>query len=228
MRIPVLPAADPRVPGLVRRMGVDRHPDLMADPSTASVRLPDELLRLLEADPGIDRVELAGSRARGDARPESDWDFTITTGVFAEVRQRLPATTARLHPVVAQWDRLSSTWCYMLILAGPVKVDLIFTEPHAALPAWQVTARTLPGIDDHFWDWMLWLTAKQQAGKADLVSVELARLHEHLLAPLGVSAQPDTLGQAVARYRGARRRWEQRLHCPVPRAAEQAVSPALQ
>jgi hypothetical protein len=44
-------------------------------------------------------------------------------------------------------------------------VDLIFTEPHAVLPAWQVTAATLPGIDDHFWDWMLWLAAKQQAGK---------------------------------------------------------------
>ena len=50
------------------------------------------------------------------------------------------------------------------------------------LPAWQVTAATLPGIDDHFWDWMLWLAAKQQAGKAGLVAAELAKLHEHLLA----------------------------------------------
>jgi hypothetical protein len=37
-------------------------------------------------------------------------------------------------------------------LAGPEKVDLIFAEPHALLPAWQVTAATMPGIDDHFWD----------------------------------------------------------------------------
>lgn len=72
----------------------------------------------------------------------------------------------RLRPVVAQWDRLSVTWCYTLILAGPVKVDLIFTEPHAVLPAWQVTAATLRGIDDHFWDGMLWLAAKQRADKA--------------------------------------------------------------
>jgi hypothetical protein len=50
------------------------------------------------------------------------------------------------------------------------KVDLIFTEPHAVLPAWQVTAATLPGIDDHFWDWMLWLATKHQAGKAGLVA----------------------------------------------------------
>jgi hypothetical protein len=34
-----------------------------------------------------------------------------------------------------------------LFLAGSVKVDLIFTEPHTALPAWQVTAATQPGID---------------------------------------------------------------------------------
>jgi hypothetical protein len=74
-------------------------------------------------------------------------------------------------------------------------VDLIFTEPHAVLPAWQVTAATLPGIDDHFWDWMLWLAAKQQAGKAGLVAAQLAKLHEHLLAPLGVRAQPATPAQ---------------------------------
>ena len=54
------------------------------------------------------------------------------------------------------------------------------------LPAWQVTAATLPGIDDHYWDWMLWPAAKQQAGKAGLVAAELAKLHEHVLAPLGV------------------------------------------
>jgi hypothetical protein len=52
-------------------------------------------------------------------------------------------------------------------LGGSAKVDLIFSEPHARLPAWQVSAATLPGIDDHFWDWVLWLSAKQQAGKSD-------------------------------------------------------------
>jgi hypothetical protein len=29
-----------------------------------------------------------------------------------------------LRPVVAQWDRLSRHWCYMMILAGPVRVAL--------------------------------------------------------------------------------------------------------
>jgi hypothetical protein len=73
---------------------------------------------------------------------------------------------------------------------------------------------------------MLWLAAKQQAGKADLVAAELAKLQEHLLAPLGVPIQPATLGQAIASYRAARHRWEQRLSCQISRA-EQAVSLAL-
>jgi hypothetical protein len=159
--------------------------------------------------------------------PESDWDFKVTTSAFAEVQERLPALAARLIPVAAQWDRLSSTWCYMLILAGPVKVDLIFTEPHSVQPAWHVTAATLPGIEAHFWDWMLWLSAKQHAGKADLVAAELGKLHEHLLAPLGIQAEPTTLGQAIADYRAARRTCEQRLRCRVSRVIEQAVSSAL-
>ena len=204
-----------------------RHSDHVAGSKTASVRLPDDVFEVLAGDPAIVRVDLVGSRARGDALPESDWDFKITTGAFAEVQGRLPALAARLSPVAAQWDRLSSTWCYMLILAGPVKVDLIFTEPHSVQPAWQVTAATLPGIDAHFWDWMLWLSTKQHAGKADLVAAELSKMHEHLLAPLGIAAEPTMLGQAIEDYRKARQICEQRLRCRVSRALEQAVTSGL-
>jgi hypothetical protein len=63
---------------------------------------------------------------------------------------------------------------------------------------------------------MLWLAGKHQAGMADLVAAELAKLHEHLLAPLGAPARPATLGQAIGGYRAARRRCEQRLNCQVP------------
>ena len=73
--------------------------------------LPDDVLRTLGADPGIDRVELTGSRASGRARPQSDWDFQIATEAFPEVRERMPALVTPLQPVVAQWDRLSRTWC---------------------------------------------------------------------------------------------------------------------
>ena len=108
---------------------------------------------------------LTGSRARGRAGPWSDWDFAVGATAFAEVCRAMPRLVAPLRPVVAQWDRLARTWCYMLILDGPVKVDLSFAQPHPPLPPWQVSAAALPGIDDHFWDWMLWLHAKHAAGR---------------------------------------------------------------
>lgn len=189
--------------------------------------LPDDVLRTLGADPGIDRVELTGSRASGRAGPHSDWDFQIATEAFPEVRERMPALVTPLQPVVAQWDRLSRTWCFMLLLAGPVKVDLIFSQPHTALPAWRVTAATLPGIDDHFWDWMLWLSGKRTAGRRELVAAELGRLHGYLLGPLGVADAPATLEQAITDYRVARARWQGWLGCRVSPAAERAVMPVF-
>jgi hypothetical protein len=191
------------------------------------MRLPDDVLRALGADPGIDRVEPTGSRASGRARPQSDWDFQIATEAFPEVQERMPALVTPLQPVVAQWDRLSRTWCFMLLLAGPVKVDLIFDQPHVALPPWRVTAATLPGIDDHFWDWMLWLSGKRAAGRRELVAAELGRLHEYLLGPLGVTSPPAILEQAITDYRAARASWQGRLGCRVSRAAERAVMPVF-
>jgi uncharacterized protein (DUF2062 family) len=76
-------------------------------------------------------------------------------------------------------------------------------------------------------DWLLWLSAKQAAGKHDLVAAELAKLHAHLLAPLGVPAVPATPGQAIVGYQAARNGWQQRLRRRVSRAAQQAVRPAL-
>jgi len=139
----------------------------------------------------------------------------------------LPRLVAPLRPVVAQWDRLSRTWCYMLILSGPAKVDLIFSQPHAALPPWRVNASTLRGIDDHFWDWMLWLRSKQAAGRQGLVAAELGKPHEHLLGPMGVMPAPTTLDLAVTGYRTARDEWESQLGMRVPRAAEETVIQAF-
>jgi hypothetical protein len=47
-------------------------------------------------------------------------------------------TTSR--PVIAQWDRLSQHWCYLLVLAGPAKVDLIVDQPHPVASPWLVSA----------------------------------------------------------------------------------------
>jgi hypothetical protein len=50
----------------------------------------------------------------------------------------------------------------MLILGGPVKVDLIFAgQGHEHELPWKPSHETLAGIDAHFWDWMLWLRSKQ-------------------------------------------------------------------
>ena len=46
--------------------------------SMQSVQLPsslEELVERLTHVPGVVAVALGGSRARGEARPESDWDF---------------------------------------------------------------------------------------------------------------------------------------------------------
>ena len=94
------------------------------------VILPDDVIRVLSAGAGIEQVTLAGSRASGLAGPQSDWDFTIATTAFADVRDAMPHLVAPLRPIVAQWDRLSRTWCYMLILGGPAKVDVISAAAH--------------------------------------------------------------------------------------------------
>ncbi len=139
--------------------------------------LPDDLVTVLASDARIQRVELTGSRARGTATPLSDWDFTVAVAEFGAVRKELPSLTSPLRPVIAQWDRLSRRWCYRMILAGPVKVDLIFDRPHPIASPWMVSAATLAAIDDHFWDWALWLGSKQLAGRIDLVTAELGKLH---------------------------------------------------
>lgn len=157
----------------------------------------------------------------------SDWDFTVTAAEFDTVREALPSLTAPLRPVVSQWDRLSRHWCYMMILTGPVKVDLIFGQPHPIAPPWLVSAATLTPIDDHFWDWAQWLGSKQLAGRGDVVAAELGKLHAHLLGPLGVAAAPGSLSQAVAEYRAAREDREKALGCRVSRAAETTVLPSL-
>jgi hypothetical protein len=174
-------------------------------------------------------IELAGSRADGRATAWSDWDFVVEADDFDAVARDLPALLAPLDPLVQQWDRLSREWCWMLILPGPVKVDLIFPEePHAAEPPWKPDADNLGGIDDHFWDWMLWLRGKEAAGKREVVARELEKLFGHLLQPLGGDRVPSSVAEAVSSYRRARDMAERRFSRAVPRDVEAAVAPALE
>lgn len=172
---------------------------------------------LLHGSPAIRSVSLVGSRQRGDATIWSDWDFKVRADDFAAVAQVLPTLIAPLEPLAAQWDRLSDEQCYMLIVDGPQKIDLIFDEPHVHQPPHAVSATTLTTIDAHFWDWALWLTSKVGVGRLDLLATELAKMTDHLLGPLGIVATPGSLTDAVDAYLSARTNHEERFGAKVPR-----------
>jgi Nucleotidyltransferase domain len=183
---------------------------------------------VLASRPDVSRVELVGSRARGEATALSDWDFLIHTSNSAELARELPATVTPLEPLAAQWDRLTERATYMFMLPRAIKVDLFPGDERRALePPWEPTPSNLVAIDAHFWDWTLWLGGKVLAGKTDLVTEELRKMHRHLLGPLGVTSPPATIDQAVAGYRGARDRLERSWEISVPRRVGDEVTPAL-
>ena len=195
----------------------------MSVTSTYDTGLAERIIQSLEAHPAIDGVRLGGSRARGEAGPLSDWDFEVATRNFGSVADALPELVAPLEPLAQQWDRLSDHACYMLMLRGAVKVDLIFEKPHALEPPWVVSADTLTGIDEHFWDWTIWLAAKDKSGKRELVEAELRKMHAHLLGPLGVDDVPSSIEQAVSAYLSALRHAEERLAVQVPPVLQREV-----
>jgi len=171
----------------------------------------------------VDSVTLVGSRARGEAIELSDWDFKVETNDFRSVERSLVELVAPLGPLAQQWDRLSKRACYMLLLKEMGKVDLIFNEPWEPKGPWVVGSTTLPRIDDHFWDWTIWLAAKDRQGKRELVVSELRKMHEHLLGPLRVAQIPSSLPDAVGAYVGARAGAERQLAMALPRAVEDEV-----
>ena len=178
--------------------------------------------------PDIRAVELVGSRAGGSPTPSSDWDFVVVTERFDEVGRVLPALVAELEPLGQQWDRIGAYPCYMLLLAGPVKVDLIFPDqPFESLPPWTASAETLDGIDQHFWDWILWIASKREKREDGLVRRELIKLRDHLLGPLGVDRVPGSIGAAVDGYRAARDEREREFGVEVSRRRQREVLPVL-
>ena len=187
--------------------------------------VPTALLR----HPATRSVRLIGSRAEGRAHELSDWDFAVETDDFDALASALPELLAPLSPVAAQWDRYSPHQCYMLILAGPTKVDLLFLdETRDWSGPWSPSAETLPAIDVHFWDWILWLEQKRRHGKHDVLDEGLARMHELLLGPLGVREPSRSVAEAVQRYVDARAEQERALGVSVPRDLEREVRPVLE
>jgi hypothetical protein len=192
------------------------------------MNLADRIIASVAPHPAIRSVRLVGSRAEGSAIELSDWDFRVEANDFDAAAAALPHLLAPLEPLAQQWDRLSPEWCWMLIVRGPTKVDLIFPdEPHDNEPPWKPDHSNLEAIEAHFWDWMLWLRAKEARGKTELVVSELDKLFEHLLAPLGVTSRPCSIVEAIASYQDARERAEQQFGISVPRKLEDAAAPVF-
>ena len=190
--------------------------------------VPARVTEVLAPSPQVVRVDLVGSRARGEETALSDWDFRIDTTNGAALARELPTLVEPLEPLAAQWDRLTERATYMLMLPGAVKIDLFpGDELRAIQPPWEPTPSNLVAIDAHFWDWALWLGGKVLAEKAGVVSEELGKLHRNLLGPLGVTSPPATVEQALAEYRGARDRLERRWEMSVPRRMGDEVALAL-
>jgi hypothetical protein len=183
---------------------------------------------LLGRHPLVRRARLAGSRATGTTTPLSDWDFAVETDELDALAAELPELLAPLEPLAQQWDPLGERPTYMLMLHGPAKVDLIFVhQTMEERPPWRVTARTLAGLDAHFWDWILWLAAKRARGREELVRDELQKMHGFLLRPLGVADAPGTIDQALESYLRALEERERELGAEVSRTLRDEVLPAV-
>jgi predicted nucleotidyltransferase len=164
------------------------------------VSSPERIADLLRQHPVVLDVRLTGSRERGEALPLSDWDFVVDVADLQSIQRDLPGLVGSVEPLGHQWDPLSDRWNYMVMLRGPVKVDLIIELPHDIGPPWEVTAETLSALDHHFWDWTLWLAAKRSRGETDMVTDELGKMFDYLLAPLGVASPPTTIEAAIETY----------------------------
>ena len=181
----------------------------------------------LAASPHVRSVELVGSRGANAASPLSDWDFLVGTDDFDALAAELPRLVEPLEPLGQLWDPISEdeSSYYMLMLRGPVKVDLVFDRPNVTRPAWVASAETLPQMDAHFWDFLLWIASKREKG--ELVAHVLELLWTHLLRPLGVEEVPRTVERALELYVEARERAEARFGVRVPRELGEEVRRAV-
>lgn len=200
----------------------------MEDAEVGIAAVPGAVRAALAGDPAVRGVRLIGSRAEGHAHELSDWDFAVETDDFAALASRLPLLVAPLRPLAELWDPYSSYACYMLLLAGPVKVDLIFPdEAREWSGPWRPARDTLEAIDRHFWDWILWLEQKRRGGRADVLETGLEHMYALMLSPLGVESTPGSVEEALAAYLAARERLESRFGITVPRRLEEEIRPVV-
>jgi hypothetical protein len=181
----------------------------------------------LDASSAISDVSLGGSRAKGSPTQLSDWDLYLT-GEPLTAMAELPRLIAPLRPLAAFWEPLSEQAGYMMVMDGPVKIDLFPTGGRRSLqPPWELRTTTLGAIDEHFWDWILWLGSKALRHQAGLVSAELGKMQWFLLGPLGVGRTPADIQEAVHVYLDARSDASRRLQTHVAEDLGRQVRAAL-
>lgn len=181
----------------------------------------------VEASPVVQSVMLGGSRAEGRATELSDWDLYLA-GEPDKLMAEIPELVAPLRPLASFWEPLSEHAGYMMVMDGPVKIDLFPEGGRRELqPPWEPRPDTLAAIDGHFWDWHLWLGSKSLRHETDMVAQELAKMKWFLLGPLGVEQAPGSLDEAVAVYLTARREASRRFGTPVADELRRQVIGAL-
>ena len=181
----------------------------------------------LQASDVVSSVMLGGSRARGRATELSDWDIYVE-GEPERMMTEIPALVASLGPLAAFWEPLSQEAGYMVVMGGPTKVDVFPLGARRRIrPPWRLNADSLPAIDAHFWDWVLWLGGKSLRGERSLVADELDKMYRFLLAPVGVAFPPTSLDEAVPSYLRARQDAVESLHVGIQAELGRQVSEAL-
>jgi hypothetical protein len=182
----------------------------------------------LERCCSVTLVTLGGSRERGRATELSDWDLYLE-GDPETMMVQVPEVISSFGPLAAFWEPLAEEAGYMVVMDGPIKVDVFPTGARRRIqPPWVLSAETLVQIDGHFWDWCLWLGGKSLRNERELVVNELTKMHAFLLAPIGVAAAPETLGEALAVYLPARASAMNALGVFVDPELGRQVSDALQ
>ena len=187
-----------------------------------------DVASLLAPHPAVERVWLTGSRAGGEPHALSDWDWAVIANDFGAVARDLPRLLEPLEPVSALWDPYSDIECYMLILRGATKVDVLFPDVRREWDGpWRPSAKTLPQIDAHFWDWILWTEQKRSGGNDEVVEKSLSDMHRLLLEPMGVLRAPETVPRALDAYLEARTRLEEIYGVKVARELQREAEPVV-
>jgi hypothetical protein len=174
---------------------------------------------------GVD-VRLDGSSATGSRTALSDWDFDLQLAPDLTVN----AIADAIHDIDALavfWDPLSHRANLIVLLDGPIKIDLIAADRPNPVPIerWEVTTESLPRLDAHFWDWTLWLGAKQLRGQTELVRDEMQKMYGALLRPLGAARAHD-IRSAIASYPSARDYRAEELHVVIDKTLQHQVDSA--